>query len=190
MNKIQKLFEEAKAKPSDINEHLDTLSAYARLCDTVVEFGCRWGISTTAFLMASPKKLVSYDIEIYSQMEYLKQIAAEESMTEFLVRCENVLFADVEETDLLFLDSYHVYEQVLYELVFHSHKVRKFLVFHDTESFGDKGQSDGYEGIKRAINGFLTYHPEWVKIDERKNNNGLIVLARSLSPRLFLKSIS
>ena len=48
---------------SDINEHLPTLSAYAK--DRVVtEFGVRKGLSTIAFLAGRPKKLISYDINI------------------------------------------------------------------------------------------------------------------------------
>ena len=186
MQQLQQKFEEAKAKPSDINEHLDTLYHYAALSETIVEFGCRWGVSTTALLYAKPKKLVSYDLEIYPQINELAKIAATElPETEFIFRDESTLYANPPECDLLFLDSYHVYEQVLVELVFHANRAKKFMVFHDTETFKDKGQTDGYQGIGDAIEGFLRYHPEWVLIEERKNNNGLLVMAKNQRPIKF-----
>ena len=44
---------------SDINEHLPTLKKYSEECDHITEMGVRWLVSTFAFLMGKPKKLVS-----------------------------------------------------------------------------------------------------------------------------------
>lgn len=57
------------ARPSDINEHLPTLRAYAQKVDSVVEMGVRGVVSTWALLSGltsgsgGPKTLVGVDIE-------------------------------------------------------------------------------------------------------------------------------
>ena len=188
MATLTEYYEDAKNKPSDINEHLETLKGYASVCDTVTEFGCRWGVSTLAFLAAKPKRLISYDLEIYPKLTELQNLAKVElPNTEFIFRDASTLFEEIEPVDLLFLDTYHVYEQVLLELVYHAKKVKKVLIFHDTEAFKDVGQTPGYGGIWKAIDGFLLYNPEWVMIDHRTNNNGLTVLAKNLGPVKFWK---
>jgi hypothetical protein len=180
MRNIDRMFEEAKATRSDINEHLDVLYAYGLLSSTICEFGCRWGMSTTAFLKAAPKKLVSYDLEIYPRMETLAQVARDElPQTDFQLKNANILFEDIEPVDLLFLDSYHVYDQVLLELVYHGKKANKFMILHDTETYKTEGQTKGYRGIWPAIEGFLRYNPEWVMIEQYKHNNGLTILAKN-----------
>src|SRR5574343_715665 len=50
MTDIEKLFEQRRATPSDINEHMDALRCYAMLCSSICEFGVRSGNSTVAFL--------------------------------------------------------------------------------------------------------------------------------------------
>lgn len=189
MSAIEKYFEDAKNTKSDINEHLGVLRSYASLCSTVTEFGARWGVSTLAFLAAKPKRLISYDLEIYPRLTELQNMAKIEiPETEFIFRDASTLFEEIEPCDLLFLDTYHVYEQVLLELIFHAKKVKKFIIFHDTVAFKEVGQTKGYGGIWKAIEGFLTYNPEWVMIDHRENNNGLTVLAKNLRPVKFWKA--
>ena len=48
---------------------------------------------------------------------------------------------DVGPTDLLFVDTWHVYAQLKRELDTHGHHVRKYIVLHDTTLDGDKGTS-------------------------------------------------
>jgi hypothetical protein len=53
----------------------------------------------------------------------------------------DVLKLEIEETDLLFLDTWHVYEQVRDELKLHANKVRKYICFHDIVSWGEVGET-------------------------------------------------
>jgi hypothetical protein len=62
MNNIEILFNNLKSTPSDINEHLPTLLRYAQECDHITEMGVRWVVSTYAFVVASPKKIISIAI--------------------------------------------------------------------------------------------------------------------------------
>ena len=84
---------------------------------------------------------------------------------------------EIVETDLLFVDSLHIYEQVQEELRLHADKARKYIVFHDTTTYADNGEFGG-RGIWPAIQEFVDSHPEWHLIERRANNNGLTTLIR------------
>jgi hypothetical protein len=43
---------------------------------------------------------------------------------------------------MLFIDTYHNAETVLAELINSADKVKKYIIFHDTELFGLKGWQD------------------------------------------------
>ena len=89
----------------------------------------------------------------------------------------NVLDVEIEPTDLLFIDSYHTYEQLNRELELHSNKVRQFLAFHNTEAFGNIGEDGSRPGLQQAIDEFID-SSEWELFAEFKNNNGLTVLSK------------
>ena len=90
----------------------------------------------------------------------------------------------IENTELLFIDTLHKYEQLKIELLLHANKVSKYIIFHDTETFGVHGQKPdvdfGYEGrgIWYAIQEFLDVHNEWKLIHKVSYNNGLTIIGR------------
>ena len=168
--------------PSDINEHLPVLKEFAEDCEHITELGVRWVVSTYAFMMGKPKRLVSYDvlpIETWENTttQELTDLAKENNI-DFEFKLENVLEVEIEETDLLFLDTIHTYKQVKTELELHASKVRKYLIFHDTTSFEVVGEDEGL-GIGFAIKEFLILNPEWVLYKEYRNNNGLTILKKN-----------
>jgi len=54
--------------PSDINEHIPAIIKYGQECDHITEMGVRGIVSTWAWLAASPKKLIAYDLEDPSKL--------------------------------------------------------------------------------------------------------------------------
>lgn len=166
---------------SDINEHLPKLREYAEKCHHITELGTRYGNSTIAFMSALPRKFISYDVTPNDRIEYL-QMVAKDSHINFEFRNENVEQIELEETDLLFIDTNHHDIQLSNELRLHANKARKYIAFHDITSFGETGQ--GYwpgegHGLWYAINPFLENNPEW-QVDYRAdNNNGLLILKRN-----------
>jgi hypothetical protein len=44
----------------------------------------------------------------------------------------NVLEVEIEETELLFIDTYHYYAQLKKELKLHAGKISRYIAFHDT----------------------------------------------------------
>jgi hypothetical protein len=177
MQQINDLYELARMRPSDINEHIPTLMRLGRMVDRITEFGTRKGVSTVAFLAARPQRLTTYDIVRHSQVGVLEAVAASEGI-DFSFVLANVLSTAIRETDLLFIDTLHTHDQIRRELDLHGERVRKFLVFHDTTTFGEQGETPGTEGIWRAISEYCLSHRDWRMIDRWTNNNGLAVFMR------------
>lgn len=167
--------------PSDINEHLPLLRALASKCDHVTEFGVRDAFSTVAFIAAQPEALVSWDIDQAAILSpFVASISNFRGRTNFQPRVGNSLEIEIEETDLLFIDSLHTGRQIKYELERHWRKVKKFLVFHDTETFGDVGEDGNRPGIKDVIAWWrrTQSYPSWRPLLDLRNNNGMAVLQR------------
>ena len=179
MNQLQELYNEKCSIPSDIHEHLPTLKRYAEECDHVTEMGVRWVVSTYALLMGKPKKMISYDINGINWQPIAEMVKGD---TEFEFKVANTLHLEIEETDLLFIDTLHNYNQLKGELEIHGNKANKYLVFHDTTSFEYFGESYngnmGERGIWYAIEEFLENNTNWVLHERFTNNNGLTILKR------------
>jgi hypothetical protein len=182
-NTVEKLIDIYNKKcneTSDINQHLPILKKYSDECDHITEMGVRDVVSTYAFLMGNPSKLISYDLKPIDE-EHVRKIS-EENNIEFIFKLEDTTKCVIEETDLLFVDTLHNYNQLKSELSLHSNKVKKYIIMHDTTTFEYVGES--YErkeeiGLWPAVEEFLENNLEW-KLHERfTNNNGLTILKKN-----------
>jgi len=177
--------------PSDINEHMEALKKYASECKHITEMGVRTVVSTWAFLEASPKRLVSIDINPCPINDAAK--AASDAGIDFEFIQASTLDIEIEETDLLFIDTWHVYQQLKQEFKLHCDKARKYIILHDTTTFGERGESGSemrinimtnqmemvpFKGLWPAVEEFLQEHPEWKVKHRYTHNNGLTVLER------------
>ncbi len=167
-------YEAARDRPSDINEHLPRLWALAEECRHVTEMGTRTGVSTRAFMYAEPATLMCYDIQHFPTVEEVLMPIRGSTDLRFITA--DTLKIEIEETDLLFIDTLHTYAQLKKELELHGNKVRKYLVFHDTETFGEVGEDGRAPGLNAAIYEFFDKNPRWVSIEKHRNNNGLTIL--------------
>jgi hypothetical protein len=194
MKKIELIYEKHCKTPSDINEHLPTLLKYAKDCNHITEMGVRWVSSTWPFLLAKPKKMISYDILKHPQINQVLEITKEYGIDYGFFE-EDVLKLEIEETELLFIDTLHTYNQLLCELDLHSEKCTKYIILHDTTFFGDvdeviyehasseiKTKSKTKQGLWNAVVDFLeTKKGKMWEIGERfTNNNGLTILKRKI----------
>jgi hypothetical protein len=190
MEKVETNFKLHSETPSDINEHLPTIYEYAKKCDHVTEMGVRWVSSSWALLRANPKKIVSYDIVRDPNVQQLVDASAEYGINFHFIE-QDVLKADIEETDMLFIDTWHTYKQLFAELNMHAVKVKKYILFHDTVSYAlvDEGTYDCLseialdmksekQGLVAAINDFLTTEKgkQWEIERVYSNNNGLTIM--------------
>lgn len=180
---LEDIYDRSRKIPSDINEHITTLYALAKLCNHVTEFGTRGGVSTAALAFGlaeapdrSPKLLITYDINRSNAVNKIVRFAPDH--LKVIHEVANVIEMEpIEETDLLFIDTIHTAEQLSKELALHADRARKWIVMHDTMIFGERGEN-GKAGLLPALRQFLKTHPEWTVRNHYTNNNGLTVLTR------------
>ena len=192
MEKIREYYEYSKSTPSDINEHLPTLLKYSEECKHITEMGVRGGVSSWALLYSSPEKMVAYDIATNPGVENIINVANESNLN-FHFILKDVLTVEIENTDLLFIDTWHTYNQLSSELQLHSNNVNKYIILHDTVSFGFTDESlydcvsdivkhapQEKVGLVNAVQDFLITEKgnNWEIHDVYENNNGLTVLKR------------
>lgn len=186
--------------PSDINEHLPVLLAYTKQCSSVVECGVRDVVSSYAFaygLANTPNNnYVMVDPKKSTQIEPFLALCRANGVNVSFVE-QSDLDCPLVSTDLLFIDTWHIYGHLKRELARWHASVNKFIILHDTtvdEWLGETVRV-GWDAVKQsresgipveeirkglwpAVTEFLSAHPEW-KVDLRlKNNNGLTVLKR------------
>lgn len=183
---LEDRFDTAKTLVSDINEHLPLLRELASSCEHVTEFGLRGADgSTIALLAGQPESFITYDINPFAVISEavagLVLLNANGGRTSFQPRVGDTLKVTIEHTDMLFIDSLHTARQLKAELTRHGWKVKKYLVFHDTTTFGHQGEDGSTPGLRTAIRQFQKYEqfPLWQLIEDRDNNNGLVVLERA-----------
>jgi beta-1,4-mannosyl-glycoprotein beta-1,4-N-acetylglucosaminyltransferase len=172
------LFERALGTAGDIREHLDFLYRLASTVEHITELGTRRGASASAFLLARPRRLVCYDLDRSEAVSEL-EAAAEKENVRFEFRQEDVLGVEIEPTDLLFIDTWHVEGQMRAELERHANRSRRYLVLHDTETFGQQGETPGHGGIWGPVAEFARANPHWRLLQHFPHNNGLTVFART-----------
>ena len=144
MMSLDEVYTRTCATRSDINEHLPTLKRLASDCSSIVEMGVRGIVSTWAFLSAQPKTLLSIDIEHPSKyggdLTIVEQLRGD---TEFTFLQADTTKIEIENCDFLFIDTWHVYDQLKTELQLHGNKAQKYLAFHDVVTFGERGETSG-----------------------------------------------
>lgn len=177
-------------KTSDIYEHLNTLKDYGEKCSHITEMGVRWGASTIAFLSSKPKKMVSYDIISNQSIDEIIKEAKEEKLNFNFIKGDS-LNIEIEPTEILFIDTLHTYNQLYNELVKHHSNVSKYIILHDTTSFGRvdeniynhasddvKNMSKTKVGVRTAMEDFLNEVGGWEIEKDFTNNNGLTILKK------------
>jgi len=189
MNKLEKYYKKYCSQRSDINEHLPTLKLYASECDHITEMGVREGISTWAFLMGYPEVMVSYDIkgESFINKNLVEESARVNNIDYAFIEADT-LSIDIHQTDLLFIDTYHAYGQLIRELRMHSKLANKYIILHDTVSYANTDMASAYKvsefnddskhGLMPAVKEFLKENKDWEIKKHYLNNNGLLVMKR------------
>jgi hypothetical protein len=197
---LEHIYEVACATQSDIHEHLPKLRELASQCEHVTEFGLRNADGSTIALLAGlahskakHRTLVSWDLDpralISTNAMHLRSMA-DEAGVRWQLRCGDTREIIIESTDLLFIDTYHTFAQLRAELERHASVardlangnksvVRRWLAFHDTETFGYLGEDGTDPGLVMAIRHFQkTNFPRWQLLYDNRNCNGLSVLRR------------
>lgn len=178
---IHEMYIKALNTPSDIQEHLNTLRLYGLDCESVVELGVRFGVSTIALLSSCPTKMTSYDIHLTDKAKDIWTQARNEGIDFDLIE-GNSAKIEIPECDLLFIDTDHTSVHLEAELTLNTNKVRKYIILHDTVTCGicggnDSGMIPDEKGLMYALIPFLSIG-QWKVKEHFNNNNGLTILGR------------
>lgn len=179
---IDALFDEVKVIPRDLNEHMDVLRALTDQAGGVVVELTGRRESTLAFLAGRPQKVVAYSTEVDNHCYKAAHLVSDTTQFVPLNYQMGALVLDLPDNDLCFIDTYHRYDQITQELNTYSPHCRRFIVLHDTEIYGQRGDDNGL-GLIQAIGEFTEAHPEWAVIDHTKQQFGLTVLSRNPDDR-------
>jgi hypothetical protein len=176
---ITEIFEAKCKDNSDICEHMPILKEYAEKCETIVELGVRSIVSTWAFLAGKPKQLISVDIQHPSyykdydangcNLDVVQKLASDQ-LTRFYFVQHDSKTIKLPPCDLIFFDTLHTYEQLSAELLAHGNNAKKYLIFHDTETYKEE--------LIPAITEFIDNNNHWYIDKAFKNNNGILILKR------------
>lgn len=181
--------------PSDINEHFPTIIKYGSECKTITEFGVRGVVSTWGWLASMPDRLTCYDLHYPNRWQGDLQSVydtANHLGIEFEFIQGDSLQIDIEQTDLLFIDTWHVYDQLIRELIKHESFVNKYICLHDTTSYEFVNEANSSEhslndpltkhGLWPAVEEFLRTNTNWILKERFTNNNGFTILERINKP--------
>lgn len=186
---------------TDISQHIPLLLGYAKQCSSIVECGVRYLSSSYAFALGLVGKIGSK----YTLIDPFKSTEVESFISlcgELGVQArflqESDLQCPVQEADLLFIDTWHVYGQLRRELDRWQSSIRKFIILHDTTTDGLYGESirngsnikaqseatripedEISKGIWPAVEEFLLASNEWCLDLKLENSNGVTVLKRA-----------
>lgn len=198
---LQSNYHDLCRTPSDINEHLPTLHKYASECKHVTECGVRSAVSSYAFgsaLAAIPgSKLIQVDPDSHPNIVRFRALSAAEGL-QTVFHQKSDLECPIETTDLLFIDTWHVYGHLKRELARWNPHVRKYIILHDTtvdEWYGETIRN-GWDAVRQsresgipvdeirkglwpAVAEFLLQHPEWTVRERFVHNNGLTILEKT-----------
>lgn len=178
---LDKWFAAAAATPSDFHEHVPTLKELAAKCEHVTELSA-WQKPADVALAAGlgeKGRFTSVCRQSKPQWKSLGKYLGERFKG---IKAEAAA-VELEETDLLFIDTEHDAEILHALLEKHAPKVRKYLVVHCTVTFGQTGdQADASgnakPGVMKGLVDFVAKHMEWGVIRHDANNHGLMVLSR------------
>lgn len=166
--------------PSDINCHLPTLKSLAEECTHITEFGVRTWLSSVALLMWLKKNkwiFHSYDLYTNDDVKRIQKLDKSE-WYRWRFKIWDSRYINIQETDMLFIDTIHDWDQLEMELDRHAHRVRKYIAFHDTTTFGERWETKWHKWLLDAMDNYQRNHSEWRTKEVYKNNNGLTVWER------------
>ena len=165
---------------SDIRDHMPTLYSLATKCDSIVEGGVRYVVSSWAFIHGCAcrgGRVDSYCWSMLPEIERAQNICQRAGIP-WTFHEGDWLKKEIPESDLLFIDTNHFYWQIKEELRLHGPKARKYIVLHDTETFGKVGADGKSPGLWQAVEE-LVLEGAWRIESHYKNNNGLTILERA-----------
>lgn len=184
MKTIYEIYRERCHQNGDLNEHLPLLYMLSLKSAAVVEFGVARGISASALIAGQDARqgvrfYRGYDPtgESAEEIKRLELACLNKTAVQFIQQRSTEARPIFPPADLLFIDSLHTEETLREELHRHLEHVKRYVVLHDTVTFGETGETPGTRGLHYAMNP-LRDRDCWQEIYDSPRNNGLLVFER------------
>lgn len=178
-------FYEMQCKIKELTEYPESISGHhAKLqklanekgVKVIKEVGCGVGVTLACLAFATPERLIAVDrlSKVFAPYQRLFEKHALENGYEFeFKRADSLDSAEVEQCDLLHLDTIKNPHQITRELSIHSGKVAKYIVVPGTANCGRES------GVLAGIAKFITYMDQnWQIVEHSPHRRGYIVLKR------------
>lgn len=190
---IEAIYQWAIKTPRDLDQHLPKLRALAASSVHVTEITKRRE-STIGLAAGRPKVLISYQSEqdplngrVHTAVAATVDDAKKTAFTSHVGPHNGV--PQIDETDGLFIDDVHHGDRAMAQLMNLAPKVRHWIAWHDTQSYGEKGDGGG-PGLLTAIRAYLRQHPEWSVVYHSTQQYGLTVISRNPADKPSLPSVA
>uniref|UniRef100_A0A6C0AFQ8 Uncharacterized protein n=1 Tax=viral metagenome TaxID=1070528 RepID=A0A6C0AFQ8_9ZZZZ len=189
---------------SHINQHLNVVKYYSEKCSSVLELGLTvYTIGITASVILGmeqnnyPNNLFTgiFEISLGQELQYLKNIT-NINMNILKEREINIKVEDLQNHDMLIINSWFTYKHVKYNLenfgkiinnyiiicatTIHEHEDHPLYISGEYTPVRDFSEYpyDNKKGLGEAIKEFLEDHTEWVLYERHYNNYGMTILKK------------
>lgn len=182
---VDELFDYVAKLPRDLDQHLETLAAYAAKCPRVTEFSKRRE-SAIGLAKGVPQKFTSYNLESNDGgYQKLQELFTGQMLG---VAAQSTDVAEIGECDLLFIDSQHTFARLYDELTKFAPAVKRYIILHDTKLHSEKGE-DGGPGLLVALRKFMQEQPQWSVVYHTNSQYGLTVIGCQSADKPPLPSV-
>lgn len=170
------IFDQVKALPRDLDKHMPMLLEIAQGCQHITEFSKRRE-SLITWARARPKRLVSHNLEAGDKDARMAVALVQQEGTNCLIDTrQSTECADIEDTDLLWIDTVHHADRLRGELQKFGHRSKHYIIVRGTGSFGVNAEGGG-PGLFEAMREFVHENPQWFVMLHATNQYGLTVLS-------------
>ncbi len=177
LEEYNKVLYDAQAKAHGLNYMLvhDEIKKQLTDCESYTELGVNQGATLATAMLEDVKKARAYDIKLdaYNPAKKFFDSYAKNNNVDYAIFEANTLKCDIEEVDLMYVDTVHRYSHLTQELARHGHKAKKYIIFHDTEI------SYGTPGLRVAVEEYVVKNPEWQIITDCKIDVGFMTIKRN-----------
>ena len=201
---LEKEYTETLRRGCDIWPYQEMLSRYAQKCRIVTEMGIgpvHMGLNSTWCLLHGlsksefdnkEKRYISIDWDDANINIFTAEKISNGIGIDFKFIVSDSVAIQIEETDLLFIDTDHRYRHLMKELRMHNEKVSKYIILHDTSGKYENWEDYPYDhesrkelrnspekyGMWAGVVDFLRESPNWRLLERGQMGNGMTVLER------------
>lgn len=158
--------------------HCPTIREFASRCQHVTELGLNSLGVCVSVMAGQPPTFIAYGKDEKKVDEIVKELPDNVGRTHLKIRKGDSLKIQIEETEMLVIDTYHTYSQLNKELLKHAGSVTKYIVIVNSYAFAVRGEDGNAPGIMDAVVEFVAKNNRWEIVYNERKNNGLLILQR------------